>query len=502
MFIVKNVKSAQEILNHVTKPIIVKHLFDQRTVASIISSDNLGNFKSLCVNPHFDDKQQIFDTKQREYYNLLEIAALSGSVEIFNYLILKHGFSIDNRVGKCVVESGSLELMDKCKENGFDFSNIIDFAVTLGRTKVIDWILENFACNICIYNASVAGNIECIFYLMKSGVDINKSDDKGYTPIIYVARNKHFDVVNFLLNNDAELNVLDPKTKQSLLIIAVNNNEIDTVKILLNKNADIHIVDINGVDAFGYSCKIGNIDILKLFLEKGVEVNKMWYNNYDISPLWIAIRNKNSHIAEYLIENGANVLQINDYNQNLIIVSAQNGCDKIIETLYGLGLDVNFYDECFSTALHYAAQKGLQKTCELLISLGSDLEFKDRSGNTPLHIAATFNHLDIVKILYNHGSEIETRNELGETPLISASKSGHKHIVSYLISKRANIYAMNYESDTAVSLANIHGHINIVSLLIKNGAKLDQRNYFNVDLPSTYGQIMNLALPSDLRKAK
>ena len=80
-------------------------------------------------------------------------------------------------------------------------------------------------------------------------------------------------------------------------------NDLALIFLLLFQHPDE--IDENGVTAMHYAASNGNLDCLKLLVERGGDVNKE-----DIScctPLHLAARNGHLLCVEYLCRNGANV---------------------------------------------------------------------------------------------------------------------------------------------------------------------------------------------------
>jgi ankyrin repeat protein len=134
------------------------------------------------------------------------------------------------------------------------------------------------------------------------------------------------------------------------------------------------------VRAAGKTCW-GNIEIIKLFLSKGLEINEASGGGW--SPLMTAINEA--------------------YSGKVF----PNGNDEVIRFLLGNGASVNYQDVKGETALMLAVES-------------------DSDSNA-----------EIIRLLIEHGADINLRNSEGETALDKAIDYGNKTAADYLIANGA-----------------------------------------------------------------
>ena len=97
-----------------------------------------------------------------------------------------------------------------------------------------------------------------------------------------------------------------PISQLTLLHVAAENGELEIVKFLLNHGADVNIPSQEGT-ILGKAVKSGNPEIVKLILEKGANVNEKYYR--DRTALMDATFYKNPEIIKLLLAYGANADQ-------------------------------------------------------------------------------------------------------------------------------------------------------------------------------------------------
>jgi len=79
------------------------------------------------------------------------------------------------------------------------------------------------------------------------------------TPLHWAAINGHLSVVEYLVNQKADINAKD-KDNWTLLHSAANNGHLSVVEYLVNQKADINAKDKNGKTPLGLASEINNYD--------------------------------------------------------------------------------------------------------------------------------------------------------------------------------------------------------------------------------------------------
>ncbi len=90
----------------------------------------------------------------------------------------------------------------------------------------------------------------------------------GWPPLSYAAFNGHTAVVNYLLKRGAEIDATT-ENGSTALFFAARFGHVDTVKLLLKKEADLTIVNENGETAVDWAVKNRHTDIEDLLRAAG-----------------------------------------------------------------------------------------------------------------------------------------------------------------------------------------------------------------------------------------
>jgi ankyrin repeat protein len=108
---------------------------------------------------------------------------------------------------------------------------------------------------------------------LNNGADPNIKDVKGQTALHYAFENGNLNMVKML--SGVNPNIEDLEGQTALIVAArwdlasgVNNRETIVYR-LLNNGADPNIKDVKGQTALHYASENGNLNMVKMLIEKG-----------------------------------------------------------------------------------------------------------------------------------------------------------------------------------------------------------------------------------------
>ncbi|XP_033748170.1 uncharacterized protein LOC117333139 isoform X2 [Pecten maximus] len=195
-------------------------------------------------------------------------------------------------------------------------------------------------------------------------------------------------------------------------------------------------------EALGKAAKNGDVDIVKMLLEKGADPNKG-------GALMYAAEEGHKHIVTLLIDKGADIKK-----WDVLAYAARNGHKDVVSLLLDKGSDVTGSD-----ALGTAALYGYIDIVSMLLDRALDA---DKSN--ALREAARYGHEDIVALLLERGADPDKDDALTE-----AASVPNKNIMTLLLDKGADI-----KKSRALREAAIHGDEDIVTMLLERGANSDK----------------------------
>jgi len=175
--------------------------------------------------------------------------------------------------------------------------------------------------------------------------------------------------------------------KKTALMTAAGKSQLWMVKLLLRlqKKEDIFKKNDDGDTALTFAVIGSNIEIIKLLLNKGFDINETGYDR-GWSPLMTAVNayiGKDTEVIQFLLKNNASV---------------------------------NYQDKSGETALMFA----VETACALSEVVDS----------------ATDN-LEIIKLLIKNGADVNLKNSKGDTALDKAVSYENQAVIDYLVANGA-----------------------------------------------------------------
>ncbi len=404
-------------------------------------------------------------------------------------------------------------------------SLLISFLMIL--TSCTAKILTVPELNILLNKSVMENDLAGVKSSLDKGADINdkRSDEWGYSAITHATMLHNLDMVNYLIQNGADIDT-QTNTHGTPLMIAINNNDYNMVINLVEQGADINTRNNKKVTVFDTAIQQGNTLIAEYLIIQGIDTSKLrvadWaaigdldkvrelhksdidlnssstLNDIDYyTALESASWGGHLNIVEYLVENGADVNFVsgsdtgNKYGRTPLISAVDSGQVDIVKYLIDNGADVNGIGAEKYTAITVA--KSLEMVM-ILVESGADVN--SINMNKPVLISAVENeqiaiveylldngadvnvkvdnnysaisypnNLAIVKILVESGADVNFKNSYSSTPLIFATNRGNLEIVKYLVEQGADINIQNDDGSKAIDIAISNGHKKIVKYL-------------------------------------
>lgn len=180
------------------------------------------------------------------------------------------------------------------------------------------------------------------------------------------------------------------------LLRACKGNSLRDVQKYLAAGADPNAwepVSSGSYTALCYACKNGNINIVKILVDSGANVDVS--SDYE-APLLIAVKNKNIKIVNYLLSDCRANASIQDSNGKtpLMYAISFGATSLAINIIQNFPSCIDLIDVDSRNALHYACGYGtanksvLIDLVSLLLDKGADPYYCDKTGTTPFMFCA------------------------------------------------------------------------------------------------------------------
>jgi ankyrin repeat protein len=274
--------------------------------------------------------------------------------------------------------------------------------------------------------------------LVEKSNQLNSLDNQGNAPLHYAISKHNNSAVDLLIRANADLNVRNPKTQETLLHTAADCGNPYAVTKLLSKGD----IDPNALDSDGYS-PTGRA------LLKG---------HIDIPPL---------------LENQGAKFDVNIEGSELINRTTESGHKVSIDFLVRHGVNINSYDPQGNIPVYYALA-GEPDLFKYICSLGGDVNFQDSRGNSLLHNTVLAEDLSKIAILIKKGVNPYTKNLEGKSPLYDALNKNRGDIAKVIISSEHSTTLKNsieaHEKDilalNCIEKAAIKGYESVIEFYV------------------------------------
>ena len=258
--------------------------------------------------------------------------------------------------------------------------------------------------------AAHQGKLDLVKQWLSKGTDVEtRHPSRGMTALMYAAEKGHYHVVDYLLQQGADINAKASSERQ--------------------------YGSVNGQNAFGFAFLNDHLDVAKHLLEnKKFDIHAPCDHKGRIPLLMLTDhRDEQIKMIEYILNNGGDVAAGTPDGGKALLNAAENGHQKTVEYLIAAGADVNVQDEDQYTPLtqalrhHTSTHNYGKKMIQQLLAAEGQSSVDVAAGplrRTPLMRAAVLNELDIVQLLIEAGANTELEDAKGHTAYSLARQRG------------------------------------------------------------------------------
>lgn len=373
-----------------------------------------------------------------------------------------------------------------------------------------------FADYTALMEAAYHGRVECLRALLAAGADANRTDAFDCSALSYAARRGHADCVRLLLAVPGiEVNKGD-RDGETPLFKACRNGHTECARLLLEiPGIDINSRNREGLSPFAAASFCADtLALFRAFSDKLCITADDWemfslychgdtaisivllsiLNPADI-PLaqlgWMLYGEHPEPILKALLAHSSFCLNERDADgQTLLHYAVKDGNAKAVKLLLDAGADVSCLDgfHCYDPECHHLIQQArTAREQEILLSrltplhraimqqnpsalhdllqAGADANMTDADGRTALHFALDFvngsnqdcrqNYIRCVTILLSApGVDVNRKNGMGDTALHLAVEAKSAECVQAVLSvPDVNLNDKNSDGDTALHIA-------------------------------------------------
>lgn len=386
-------------------------------------------------------------------------AAQHGQTEMVQFLIA-HGIDVTMQ----------LQAKDKYK-----FYNAPVLAAENGHGAVIRVLLDagvdiNWSGwqDVTALTAAVTnGDNDLVMFLYERGADISAKDGWERTAFCYAAGRCDAAVVERLLESvPGELFDESDDLGMTPLSYAVECGNLDVVKLLVNRGVDIIGPDRDNTP-LRTAIRQNQIETVRFLLDAGACPNES-QTPRQYAPLPLAAQCGDDEIVRMLLERGADIHYVLPWGETPLIMAARGGHGAVVRRLVASGADVD--DDSYSlTALDCALRNYEGDVALLLVELGADpllCEPEYKRGLTLLSLAVRQNNHDLVMNLLENGVPVNTVDDFGITALMVAAMNARVDLAKLLLREGADPHIKDLSGRTPLALATERGWLDMVLALL------------------------------------
>lgn len=201
------------------------------------------------------------------------------------------------------------------------------------------------------------------------------------------------DLVHYLIRVGAKTDVYgvsgpkDP-VKITALMLAMDSGNIEIIHTILDRGLDVNEINFvrklrckyctrkrcycycTGTTVLQEAAALGNLDIVKVLIQYGGNVNAPAYGENGARALHAAVSHGNTEVVEFLLENGADVNHLSNeesvYSRSALTIAMETNHTKIVAMLVKAGADMSVHN--FAQANEAYHQTELRKAvlaCDL-----------------------------------------------------------------------------------------------------------------------------------------
>ncbi|XP_014283224.1 serine/threonine-protein phosphatase 6 regulatory ankyrin repeat subunit B [Halyomorpha halys] len=466
--------------------VIVRLLLEHGARKDIKDKNQMNPLTVALSNKIWDSALELLDNESdigwSDTYNrtLLHYAAVNGQEKIIEYL-LKHTKMDVN--AKDINFDTPLQLVAvQSNLSSYNRQGIMDRFVRNGA----EWDLLDKQNRNILHLVTISGDAETLKHVLsRYRLDVNSRDINLQTPLHIAIIERHYHMVNTLLEYGADRNEVD--INHFMPLVYAIKNRFDAVD-LFDKFTDVNWADNNNRSILHLAAMHGCSGVVRKLLNsviKKINIDRLDINKQ--TSLHLAAKENDNEIVHLLIREGADGYHLDKNDHSPLNLAVMNNSWIAVKALVMSGFYEEYRYDRNRTLLHLAIMNSLRDLTDYLINdIVTDLTATDDLGDTPLHIAARKNdHITVGKLL-EKGVEKDVLNAIGENPLMVAMVNDGWEAVGVLLKGNCDVDGMDRNNRTILHLAAMNGKTEIISQLFScsnvNINALDSYNETALDL--------------------
>jgi ankyrin repeat protein len=285
-----------------------------------------------------------------------------------------------------------------------------------------------------LHFAAVGRHLDMLQFLIETGADLNVRDAEGASPLDDAVWRGSLDAIAILLAHGARLNESETKTGATPINEAAYRGNTSVVQYLLQFHPDLRIPDKRGYSPLDNAIRMGKEDSSLLLLE--AEPKERQTPQFFERAMDAAIKKDESLLVAALLRHGAPANDAFPSGSTPLDVGAAAGAVKVVRVLLENSGDPNISGRNGTTPLEEASLKGFDSIVSMLLDHGALVNhLNSGSGTTALYAAASFGKGDVVKLLLDRGANPTLCGNNRRSPYQAALENGYSEVATQIRSQ-------------------------------------------------------------------
>lgn len=283
----------------------------------------------------------------------------------------------------------------------------------LGHDVSLEDALAEYEGNPCIdiiKNLLASGNVNNtltkntnIVNTEDTEYDLSVTFDEGTTALMIASYYGYADLVNALIQNNADVNLKNKRNYTALLYAT-------------------DIWSRQGIGIFD-----SNFYIVELLVTAKADVNAA--NAYGWTPLFFAADNSNSDVVSFLVDNGANINLVSDEGITPLLIANDVESVKVLANT----TNINRANVSGVTPLiSFSGREISTEAINILLENGADVNMIDKDGETALSWAIENSNFETALILLHNNANPNLGNKKAKDLAAIARELGDEEVASIL----------------------------------------------------------------------
>lgn len=327
-----------------------------------------------------------------------------------------------------------------------------------------------------LHVAAKRGNVRAAKLLMGKGVNPNIGYAGGLPPLIDACISGNTRMVDALIDGGADVNAT-LEMGFCAFAAAIDNKRMKLAEHLLARGAHPNFGEVETLPLA--VAEHGSLALIQAIASRGGSIVRP---DMLARVAFIAARNKDSEVLDYVLRNGADLCFGNDLNYSELTLASISNHPKLVERYLKRGDDAGHLDVDLETALSLAIEMEHSEVISILRRHGAQgIEYPKLSQDESMLQAALDGALGTILTLHDEGVSVNAEDSFGNSPLMLAALNGHVGVVRSLYHLGANIDHKNHDGQSASNLAKKAGHEKVLKSLMEFYALDATRDLYGFD---------------------